>query len=356
MYSAGNRHSIVTARCLITAMAMAAWCGMTITASAQTVLTVFGYGGSYGAGITEKLLPEFEKACHCKVSYTGSPAMATVARVIAEKDHPSIDVAFADDGPAARLGEMGLLAPLDPAKVPNLADVYPIGRVKGDLGVWLGIDAIGITYNTKYFADHGWAPLTSFNDLARPELKGKVAFPSISTALGIAWLIVEAKEHGGSEANIDPGFAAIAKIKGNALLFEKTADLAPLYQQGTIVAGIMANHRTGILAKQGFPIAFVYPKEGAVASVQTINVVKGAPHADLAQAFVNFMLSRPAQELIANTVYSGPLNRTADMSPEATKIAVTSADVGKLVALDWNIVNANIGAWTERWNKEIEEP
>ena len=323
-------------------------------AAAQPVLTVAGYGGSYQAGMTSTLIPEFEKTCKCKVNYIGGPTATTVARLIAEKDRPSLDVAIIDDGPQARVAAMGLIAPLDPTKVTNLVDVFKVGRLPGDVGVWLGVTAMGLTYNTKYFSEHGMAPPTSWNDLARPDLKGKVAYPSIATALGIAWLVMEAKANGGSESNIDPGFIAIIKVKDNALMFDKTADLAPLYQQGTIVAGAMANHRTGVLAKQGFPVAFVYPKEGAVASVQTVSVVKGGPQPELAQSFVNFLLSPSTQELLANTVYAGPLNRKAKLSDETRKIVVTSADLDKLVPLDWKTVTDNLGGWTERWNKEIE--
>lgn len=341
-------------RLVVMLLAGAASLGLAPAAQAQPTLTVAGYGGSYQQAMTGKLIPVFERECRCRVNYVPGLTSATIARLMAEKDRPTLDVAIVDDGPQNRAVQAGLLAPLDPARVTNLSQMHRLALMPDNIGARLGVSAIGISYNTKVFAERGWAPPTSFADLGRPELKGKVAFPSISNALGVAWLVMSARANGGGESNIDPGFAAIIPVRNNALLYEKTADLTPHYQQGAIFMGLMTNFRTNVLASQGFPVAFVYPREGAPASVPTVNVVKGSRNPELAQAFANFMLSRATQEIMARDVFFGPLNTTVQLTDDEKKMIVAPEDLDKLTLLDWPVVNDNIAAWTERWNREVE--
>ncbi|HVA36565.1 MAG TPA: ABC transporter substrate-binding protein [Candidatus Dormibacteraeota bacterium] len=323
--------------------------------AAEPTVVVAGYGGSFQKGIETSVIPDFEKAYHCHVNYVTGASTDTLAKLQAERSAPQIDVAIIDDGPQAQARQLGLIAPLDPKLVTNLADVYPIARLQGDLGVGLGIVATGLVYNTKYFAEHHWKPLESWKDLANPELNGKLVLPSITNTYGVHLLVMEARANGGSVTDIEPGFAFMKKIAPMAVNFDKTADVSNYFLQGSAVASAWSNARANILKSQGFPIEFVYPKEGAVALMSTVNVVKNAPNPQLAQEFVNYLLAAKTQEMIAQTVFFGPTNRTATLPPKAQAMVVYGpAQIAKLVKMNWTLINQQRAAWTNRWEREIE--
>ena len=57
---------------------------------------------------------------------------------------------------------------------PNLANLLPVAHIKDDLATGVTISVTGLAYNTKVYAEKGWAPPTSWLDLADPKLKGRV--------------------------------------------------------------------------------------------------------------------------------------------------------------------------------------
>ncbi|SFV07403.1 ABC transporter substrate-binding protein [Alicyclobacillus macrosporangiidus] len=324
-------------------------------ASGQQVLVVAGYGGSFQNGLEKSVIPEFEQQFHCKVTYIAGASTATLAKLQAQKANPQIDVALLDDGPQAQAKELGLLAPLDPAVVTNLGSVYDIAKDPDNVGVGIGITATGIAYNTKVFQENHWPAPTSWKDLANPKFKGKLVLPSIVTTYGVHMLVMEARVNGGGESNIEPGFSAMKTIAPSSVTFDTTADVSNYFLQGTAVASVWGQGRVNTLKAQGFPIEFVFPKEGAVALLATGNVVKNAPHEKLAQEFVNFLLDPKNQSVIAQSVYMGPTNKSTTLDDKLSKMVIYGpSEINQLVKMDWKTINANRAAWTDRWNKEIE--
>ncbi|MFM1655230.1 polyamine ABC transporter substrate-binding protein [Brevibacillus sp. B_LB10_24] len=321
----------------------------------SSTLVVAAYGGSHEKAMKESIIPLFEQKYKAKVTYVTGSSMDTLAKLQAQKDKPQIDVAFMDDGPQAMAKSFGLLAPLDPAKVPHLSEVYDIAKDSDNIGVATGLDATGLSYNTKVFKEEGWTAPSSWNDISNTEFKDKLVLPSIANTYGVHLLVMLAKANGGSESNIEPGFAKLKEIAQYAVTFDKTADVSNYFMQGETVISAWGVGRTFTLQSKNFPIDFVYPKEGAVALMPTANLVKNAPHPELAQAFIDFMLSEEAQEAQSKATFTGPVNKQVKLPEDvAAKVVYGEETVNKLVRMDWKTVNENRAAWTERANKEIE--
>lgn len=319
-------------------------------------LVVAAYGGSFEKEFKAKVLPEFEKKYGVKVTYITGVSTDTLAKLQAQKDRPQIDVAIMDDGPQAQAKALGLLEKIDPAKVPNLANVYDIARDKDDVGVGIGVVATGIAYNTKYFQDNKLQPPTSWTDLARPEFKGKLVLQAFSNTYGVHTLVMLARAGGGGEQNIEPGFAKMKEIAPLAVTFEKSADVSNFFLQGQAVVAPWSTSRTYTLAAKGFPIEFVYPKEGAPALFVMASPVKNAPHPELAQTFIDFLLDELAQKTIAEAVFFGPTNKTVKLAEDVQKKVVYGEQgFQALTKMDWATINQNRAAWNERWSKEIEK-
>ena len=165
-----------------------------------------------------------------------------------------------------------------------------------------------------------------------------------------------ARLNGGGVDDIDPGFAFMkAKIAPNMRAFESSPGrMSELFQSGEIMAAVWGSSRVAAVAATGFPLKFVYPKEGTPALFTTACVVKGAHDDADAQAFVDTLLSPAVQQVFVQTG-TGPVNKTVKLSPEeAEGIPYGPEQIGKLITFDWPAINAHRDAWTRRWNREIE--
>jgi len=166
-----------------------------------------------------------------------------------------------------------------------------------------------------------------------------------------------ARMNGGSEKNIGPGFDALRKFRKNVLVFEaQPGKHSELFQSKQAWIGVWGSGRVYALADTGFPVEFVYPREGAVALAVTMNVVKGARNRKLANEFINAMLEQDAQQVWADGFKFGPYNKHVKLPSDlAAKVPYGPEKVGRLIKIDWEAANAARPQWTERWNKEIED-
>lgn len=344
-------------------MVMAAGCGNEAENSeakasnptGEKTLVLAAYGGSYEEKIKEVLIPKFEKEHGVKVQYITGSSVDTLSKLQAQKADPQIDVAFLDDGPQSQAKSFGLLEKLDEEVVTNLNNIHEIAKDKDNIGVGFGIISTGLAYNKDFFEENGWDPLTSWNDLEDPKFKGKIVLPSISNTYGVHMLLMTAIANGGSADNIDPGFEKLKEIGGNAITFDQTADVSNYFLQGQAVASVWGSSRVFTLQEKGFPIEYVMPEEGTPALIATVSVVKDAPNSELAQEFVNFILSEEAQILFAESLFDGPVNKNVKIEGDlADKVIYGEDEISKLVKVDWEIVNEKRAEWTERAAKEIE--
>ncbi|MBU6494268.1 MAG: ABC transporter substrate-binding protein [Burkholderiales bacterium] len=339
------------------AAAVAAVISVGVTnAHATTTLYVGAYGGSFEQMLRKDVIPPFEKSNgDVKVVTVPGDSTTTLAKLEAQKGKAGIDVAFLDDGPMYQAIQLGLCGKLTDA--PVYKDLYDIARFKGDRAVAVGLIATGIAYNTHLFKQKGWAPPTSWKDLADPKYKGLLVMPSIINTYGLHALLMEAKLNGGSETNIDPGFAVMKKsIAPNVLSFDPSpGKIAQMFGDDEIALAVWGNGRVQALRDQGLPVKFVYPKEGAVALGMGVCVVASSAHNALAQKFVQYILSPHVQAILAQSQGVGPSNRNTKLPPAVAAEVPSPDEISKLVRVNWDVVNPHRNAWTQRWNREIEQ-
>ncbi|MHA7216882.1 ABC transporter substrate-binding protein [Burkholderia pseudomallei] len=346
----GGRHALV-------ALLIAVGCGGGVGAArAESTLVVAGYGGSSEALFRTQILAPFARAHGVQITYVAGTSATNLARLQAERDKPQVDLVVLDDGPMQQAVTLGLCQPL--ASAPVYRDLYAIAMANGEgRAVGIGIVATGLAYNTQVFARNGWPAPTSWTDLGDPRFRGRVLVPSISNTYGLQTLLALARQGGGDAHHVEPGFAFMAqRIAPDVLSFETSSGtISELFQTGAVVLGVWGNGRSQALAKTGFPIAFVTPKEGAQALLTMACVVNGSHQAALAQALMQDLLSPRIQTLLATQAGWGPTNTTVTLDPAVARAVVYGAQaVAKLVSVDWKTVNASRAAWTARWMREIE--
>ena len=324
-------------------------------ASAETTLYVGGSGGSNEDLFKAKVIPPFEAANGVKVVYIPGNSTDILAKLEAQKTAEEMSVAMIDDGPMYQAVAHGLCTKVEQAG--SIKELYPNARMAGDKSIGIGFVATGLAYNKAVFAKNGWAAPTSWNDLTDPKYKGKIVIPPITNGYGLLTLVMMARLNGGGEAAIEPGFNAMIKqVAPNVLSWEASpGTMASMLQTGEAALVVWGSGRVQSVIDQGAPVAFVYPKEGAVALMVAGCVVEGAHEAALGQKFLQHVASAEMQGILAEVGY-GPVNRNTKLTPEiAAKVVSGPEKVNAMISPDYSVINAKRAEWTSRWNRAVEQ-
>lgn len=254
---------------------------------AGITLRMNGWGGGWDAAIMKGVAAPLEEKYGLKVQLVVGTQAAQFVKLIAEKDNPPFDVFQGDSSVMVELLKADVIGEIKASDVPNAKRIVPGLREFGDYGVPFSLSAIGPAYNPKFIKQ----PLTSYSDMARPDLKGRVAlYPATTTAS--LYLLGFAEENGGSISNMEPAWKLLEATKPNILtLVQGNTPLAQIYQSEEAYAAIFWNGGAYELKAKGFPIEFVVPTQGIFAPLTYFNVVKGMKYPEAAQAFAEQLLS-----------------------------------------------------------------
>jgi putative spermidine/putrescine transport system substrate-binding protein len=323
--------------------------------AAETELVFAGYGGTLGAALKATVIPAFEKRYSVKVVFLTQETVNMMARVKAQAAHPQIDVVAGTDASHSVGRKEGLFEKLDPATFQNFPDLYPFAIYPDGIGVMFGLQELALEYNTKVFQEKGWAPPTSWYDLWDPKYRGHVALYNLPTGYAVTFLGLLAVLEGGSPSQLEPAWAKLPGLVPNALTFvDPAAQVDTLFSTGGAWLAYNGSGRIAALAATGVPVAMAVPKEGGVLNPNQLDIIKGAPHPELAHAFVDFMLTPESQAQIAKGMLFGPVNRKTVLDADTiTKVPYGPESVEKMRQIDNVPINENLGPLVQRWNEMI---
>jgi putative spermidine/putrescine transport system substrate-binding protein len=300
--------------------------------------------------IKKNITQPFEEKYGVKVVYELGNNAPRLTKLVAKKDNPDIDVVQLAGNYSTLAIADGVLQPYDPSKIPNLSQVYswakdPLGN---NYGVGYAVSSLLLAYRT----DKVKTPITSWADLLRPDLKGYVSIPNITTTFGPATVVMLARAFGGSQDNVDPAWTELKKLAPNlTTVYTVSSQLVSLVQQGEVWVAPYSSYSWGSLVATGVPLASVAPKEGVPGSQSVVSVVKGAKHADLANAYINFLISKEVQTAEAMDLVDSPTNSTVTVPPDiASKLTYGPKIIDHLIFLDEAKIADQRGAWVKRWN------
>ena len=302
--------------------------------------------------IDKNITRPFETICGCKVVHEVGNNADRLAKLIARKDNPNIDVALLGDYFARAAIKQDLLEPLDARKMSNLNQIYDFA--KNPLGSNYGVAFTAYTISLAYRTDKISTPITSWRDLWRPELKGRIALPNITTTQGPPVVFATNRTYGGTDNNVDPGFKQLAALKPNVLTFyNQSSQVASLFAQDEIWVAPIGRFAWGTMLNTGKPLAWARLKEGQVGLMNTASIVKGSKNGDLAHQFINFMISKGVQTAQANDLVDSPINKTVQLKPAKAAQLTTIAEFANMRFLDAGYLLGVRDEWIARWNKEI---
>jgi iron(III) transport system substrate-binding protein len=183
------------------------------------------------------------------------------------------------------------------------------------------LGTLGIAYNTKKIA----TPPKSWQDLLDPRFKNGfgIANPALS---GTAFMSI-------AMISQNLGWDYIRKLKANgAILGQGSGQVVDDTASGDLKSSLAVDYIATDKMEKGANMGFVFPKEMLVIP-SPVAIIKGTPNLTAAQKFVDFLLSKEGQTIIAA---SGTLPVRSDV-PTTKKYGLPSPDeaVSRAMKLDY---------------------
>jgi spermidine/putrescine-binding protein len=328
------------------ALALAAHCGGGDGAQSQ--------GASAGAASPEgrtlnvlvwtdylvpELVEEFEKETGARVvesNFENNEELAAKLRA----GRSGFDLVCPTDYAVASLVKDGLLAGIDPARVPNLVHLSPRFRDppydrgnRHSVPYQWGVTGIAWRKGAVDPAPTSWKDLFDEEKLAR--WKGRVSMLNDLRELTAAALLAAGHSPNTRDpAQIAEAGALLARQKPYLAKYDSNDFGTSLVAKETILAqgwnGQFANSQV-----EDGEILFVVPEEGALTYVDNWAIPKDAPDKDLAEQFIDFLLRPEVAAKAANERLYASVNESAKPMIDPAVLGGTAYDDGKGRKLFW---------------------
>ena len=292
----------------------------------------------------KQLFERFEKDTGIKVNWQRLAGGEVESRLEAEKANPQASIWVGGVG----LNHMsakakGLTAPYKSRQADNTPAQY---RDKDNFWIGLYVGPLAFITNEKVAKEQGLTPPKSWADLLKPEYKNKVRVANPTTS-GTAYNVITTMRYvfkGDEEKTFDylrKMDSAINQYTKSGAAGNKSVAI------GEIPVAIGYAHDMVKLKVEGAPVVITVPSEGTGYEVASMSLVKGGKDAVNAKKLYDWVLTKPAQDLIGSW-YVVPLSKLAEKNPVAF-----SLDDVKTVSQDMQWDADNKTRLLERWTKEI---
>jgi phosphoglycerate transport regulatory protein PgtC len=179
------------------------------------------------------------------------------------------------------------------SRIPAKVGAYPIHDPDG-FYFGFALSGYGMMWNKPYLQAHKLKPPAEWTDLIDPGYYGHLAISAPSRS-GTTHLAVEAilQAYGWEK-----GWTFLLNMGGNmAVVTERSFGVPEGVNNGQYGIGIVIDFFGLSAIASGFPVDFAYPSMTPVVPANA-GIVKGAPNAENARSFVNFLLSEEGQMLL----------------------------------------------------------
>ena len=272
----------------------------------------------------------FTEKTGIKVSYLRASTGELVNRVITEKDNPQADILL---GGASsyhiQADKEGALEKYVSPAVKNLPEyaVSPAGTWTGFCVLTLGIGINEERYAKKFA---GIPEPKTWEDLLNPAYKGEIVLTN-PVASSTAYLFVQDQLQ---RLGWDKGWEYLLTLAPLVGQFPDSGSApAKLIGTGEYTLGVSYIHALAKYKAEGFKVKMIAPPK-SVGDVDCISIMKNAKNMEAAKKFVDFMLSKEAQELMSSIDFTIPVN------PQAVG-AEGSVPVSSLDLIDYNVQKAS---------------
>jgi iron(III) transport system substrate-binding protein len=293
------------------------------------------------------MLAEFEKATGIKVNFVRFSSGEALARVIAEKNNPRVDVLFG--GPVETFAAGIKEGIFEPYKPPAFAALP--ARFKHAEGSWVAIadDPLVFMSNTKFLKDNHLKPPASWEDLLHPAYKNMLQMADARTSGTAVTRIFSILEVNGRDET--RAFEYMKKKRRNVQLYTKSGG------GGTLPVGL-GQAGSGIFfivdaldtKAKGYDVTISFPKDGIGTSAEAIALLKGARNAEAGRTLIDWATSPAMQRLYAtHKINFVPAHPEVQVEPGLAEVLKGA----RIFPIDDAYAGANRKRIVERWVNEV---
>ena len=241
------------------------------------------------SGLADKLAEAFTAKTGVEVEQFQGTTGEILARLEAEQANPVADVVILaswSDGLSMKAD--GQLESYTPAN----AELINEGWIDSDSTLFgYSASAVGVIYNTTVVSELNadWA------ELADEQYKDMIAIPDPEKSGACKDFLA------GLVTGVEDGEAIMQSWADNGLTVpganKAALEAVTTGEKGILIAGVDYNAYSSIA--KGEPLSIYYPASGTVVNPRPAMILKTAPDMDNAKAFIDFLFSDEAQQLVA---------------------------------------------------------
>jgi iron(III) transport system substrate-binding protein len=279
----------------------AAVLGMSGVAHAQNKIVVYS---ANDANLNRFVFDGFTKATGIALDGVEAGSGVLFRRIASEKDRPLGDIVWGVSRALLQTNK-ALLAPYASA---DKAATPAQFRDPDDHWIGTNVHLLVILQNTNLLPASE-AP-KSWGDLLDPKWKGKIAFTdpanSGSAFTNVTMLV---QEWGGGDA----GWKRVSQLLANAKVLNRSTLVFQGVGNGEFPLGMSLEYAGLQWAAGGAPVKVVYPQDGTVAQMEGVGLIRGAPNAEAAKKFVDYITRKDVREEIVRKFFRRPARDDLDL-------------------------------------------
>jgi len=292
-----------------------------------------------------RAIETFQKETGIKVSYVRMSAGEVLGRIREEKEKPIASVWFGGTGDTFVQAKLeGLLQPYESINAKMIDSEY-----RDPDNYWTGIyiGSVAFVSNKKWLQQMGLSAPQSWDDLLKPEYRGMLAMGSpLSSGTGYTVIATLVQLYGEEKA-----FEYLKAFHELKMTYTTSGSLSGRAAgNGEVGTALAFSHDATRFYKEGFQdIVITYPKEGTGYEIGGVAIIKNGPNMEEAQKFLDWSLTKQAQELgkqVGN--YQLLTNRDAKSPEEAI-----SLDSINVISYDLDWAGSNRNRLVAKWKDEI---
>ncbi|WP_228409477.1 extracellular solute-binding protein [Radiobacillus deserti] len=302
----------------------------------------------HGKDILSEFEKQFEEEYGIDMEFLDMGSQEILDRIRSEKGNTQADVWWgAPQVNFDQAKDEGLLAEYKPSYADALDPMY-----HDEDWYWSGtsITPEVILYNTKEVSKED-AP-KDWDDLLDPKWKDEIIirYPLASGTMRTIYSSMIYRTYKETQKP-DAGYDWLTKLDENTK--EYAANPEMMYNQVAKGVGSLSVWNmpdTVMLAEEkGYPFDYVIPESGTPVLTEGIAIVKDAPHPKAAQAFYEFVNTKEAAKLLAETYYRIPTRSDVENLPAW----ITETEI-KPMDIDWATFQEKSPEWMEYWDTNIK--
>jgi thiamine transport system substrate-binding protein len=339
--------------CLLFGLSISA-CGGTDTVSTEEQSLTIMTHDSFS--ISEEVLNVFQDEYNVKVQFLKSGDTGTaVNKAILAKEQPLADIFYGIDNTfLSRALTEDIFESYQSPLLADIPDEFELDQNFGALPVDFG--DVCINYDKDFFADRGIQPPKNLDDLLNPQYKELMVVENPATSSpGLAFLLATIGQYG------DPGYLDYwEKLVANNVLVVNDWEVA-YYQEFSRSGGsrpVVVSYGSSppfevIFSETSIdepPTAAIVSDGSCFRQIEFVGILKGTNNRELAEKWIDFMLSPTFQEDIPLQMFVFPVNANAELEDTFEQFLAVPENPA-FVSPEG--IAANRETWISEWTKVV---